>query len=153
MSVRESGDTVIVQATSQCATAEIGRIENGEVEKRSTHVHSFCLHRNGGVIVLYYDFEKLDIVTVAEHLDIVATHFGVDARDVPSSTVRPHRQGGGLALPLSATYVEGHGRLVDTTDNVRVNAVPALVIAHNDEGTGEAVKYALEHPPLGGDDQ
>lgn len=143
--VRKSGETIIAQASGPCADAGLGEVVEGEVEGRSTNLLSFALRDGDGVIVLFYDLHRVPVLAAAEHMAAVAERMGCDPYDVPSRNVRPHRQGGGLALPLSAAY--SPRRLLTSDNSVKFLAdenSPGIVVAHNDEGTGRTSLAALK---------
>ncbi len=143
--VRKSGETIIAQASDPCAHAGFGQVEEGEVTDRSTNLLSFALEDGNGVIMLFYDLECIPVLAAAKHMSHVAEHVGSDPYNVPSAVVRPHRQGGGLALPLSAAY--SPHRLLTPEDSVKLAAPEddeGLIVAHNDEGTGRASLAALK---------
>ncbi|MDS0474031.1 hypothetical protein [Natrinema sp. 1APR25-10V2] len=141
--VRKSGETIIAQASGPCADARFGEVEQGEVKGRSTNILSLALEDGEGVVVLFYDMERVSVLCAAEHMSDIADRMGCNPYDVPSRTVRPHRQGGGLALPLSSAY--SPRRLLKPADSVKFltnDKNPGFIVAHNDEGTGRVALYA-----------
>jgi len=142
-STRDSGDTVIAQATEACDVSDMAEIDKGEVVHRSTNVLTHALRAPNGTLIHYYDLEQVPVLRAAEHMSAVADQMGVDPYDIPTHNVRPLRQGGGFALPLGVAWGQSAAPSAIRFAGVSGGFVAAYRPECEDD-LGEFIKYAID---------